>query len=142
MSIELDVICFGAFVLVMLIALRAKRSYNQKLRRGASSGFYDMDAARYGTTAAGSSLMERSVTDRKRPLAPSFSASSGSPGAPMPVPAGPLPAFDLEFAQKHRPQPAEPAPTSASSSPPLPPLEQPAPPMAGADRGTATDKPA
>ena len=71
--IELGVICFGAFVLVMLVAVRAKRSHDQKIRRAASPGFYDFDVAHYGN--AGSSLMEKSVEDSRRPLAPSFVAS-------------------------------------------------------------------
>jgi hypothetical protein len=129
-SIELAVICFAAFVLVILLALRARRSHNQQLRRGASSGFYDMDVARYGTTTAGSSLMEKSILERKRPLAPSFSASTKTGGQAMPIPAGPPPSFDLDAAQKSRPQPDGSAPAAPSNQPPaLPPLAQPLPPL-------------
>ena len=151
--IELGVICFGAFVLVMLVAVRAKRSHSQKIRRAASSGFYDFDVAHYGN--AGSSLMEKSVEDSRRPLAPSFVASgrgggggggkgngSQGPKEAMPIPSsfgvidrspvGPLPAFDSRPGGNQRPIPsaptARPAPASDPGNPPLPPLVQPPPP--------------
>jgi hypothetical protein len=76
MSVELWVICFGGLVLVLLVALHSKRAHNQKLRRAASAGFYDSDAARYASTGSASSLIEKSATERNRPLAPSFSASN------------------------------------------------------------------
>ena len=146
--IELGVICFGAFILVMLVAVRAKRSHDQKIRRAASSGFYDFDVAHYGN--AGSSMMEKSVVDSRRPLAPSFVASgAGStakgtgPKDPMPIPTsfgvidrspvGPLPAFEAQPGGNHRPIPGAPRipppPRSEPElSPPLPPLVQPPPP--------------
>jgi len=123
--IELGVICFGAFVLVMLLAVRAKRAHDQKLRRAASSGFYDFDVARYGTANAGSSLMEKSVEASSRPLAPSFTSAGrgtgekqrpAAPAAASPIPSSfgvidrslvtAVPAYDQNTAQKHRP-PAE-----------------------------------
>ena len=123
--IELGVICFGAFVLVMLLVIRAKRSHDQKLRRAASSGFYDFDVAHYGTAVAGSSLMEKSVEASSRPLAPSFTSAGRGTGEKQrpaaPAPASPIPssfgvidrslvtavpAYDQKTAEQHRP-PAE-----------------------------------
>jgi hypothetical protein len=79
MSIELGVILFGGLVLVLLIALRAKRAHDQKLRRAASAGFYDSDAARYATSGSASSLLEKTASQAKRPLAPSFNSSTPAP---------------------------------------------------------------
>ncbi len=145
--IELIVICFGAFVLVMLLVVRAKRSHDQKRRRASASGFYDFDAAHYGTE--GGSLMEKAVEDSRRPLAPSFAASNrGAGGAgkradpgrpptpapvsnPMPVPssfgvidrspAGPLPTLERNTGPRQGPVP---------STPKIPPPPPP-PPTAG-----------
>ena len=93
--IELGVICFGGFALVMLLVVRAKRAHDQKLRRAASAGFYDFDVAHYGTASAGSSLMEKSVEAGTRPLAPSFTSAGGrrtaSRGAVAPAPPAPIP---------------------------------------------------
>ena len=83
-SIELGVICFGGFVLVLLVVVRAKRSHDQKIRRAASAGFYDFDMAHYGT--AGGSLMEKAVAGNHRPLAPSFAASAAPWAAPRRAP--------------------------------------------------------
>ncbi len=154
MSIELGVICFSVFMVIMIIALRAKWAHDKKLRRAASSGFYDFDVARYGTPAAGD-LIEKSITERNQPLAPSFAASNrdavgtskaGKRGSkPVPVPSsfgdrspvGLPPAFDLETAQRNRPRADEPAdPTSEPGpdpAPPLPLLEQPPPPASDPD---------
>ncbi len=79
-SIELDIIGFAAFMLIMLLVVRAKRSHDRKLRQAASSGFYDFDVARYGTASAGSSLMEKAVEASSRPLAPSFVSSNRGAG--------------------------------------------------------------
>ena len=128
--IELGVICFGGFVVVMLLVIRAKRAHDQKIRRAASSGFYDFDVARYGTATAGSSLMEKSVEASSRPLAPSFTSAGRGAGekhrAATPAPASPIPssfgvidrslvtavpAYDQRTAEQHRP-PAERPPTA------------------------------
>lgn len=120
--IELGVICFGAFALIMLLIIRTKRAHDQKLRRAASAGFYDFDVAHYGTASAGSSLMEESVEAGARPLAPSFtSAGRGAdrkrgavaPTGPAPIPSSfgvidrslvtAVPAYDQETAERHRP---------------------------------------
>ena len=77
---ELGVICFGGFILVMLVVVRAKRAHDQKLRRAAGAGFYDFDVAHYGTASAGSSLMEKSVEAGSRPLAPSFTSAGRESG--------------------------------------------------------------
>ncbi|MGA3147190.1 MAG: hypothetical protein ABSF33_06910 [Acidimicrobiales bacterium] len=156
-SIELGVICFGGFVLVLLVVVRAKRSHDRKIRRAASAGFYDFDAAHYGP--AGGSSMEKAMEENRRPLAPSFSAAargagdtggrttSVGPKAPMPVPSsfgvidrspiGAPPAFDGKAAARERPlprtPPIPPPPGSESdpNDPPLPLLVQPPPPPSG-----------
>ena len=134
--IELGVICFGGFVIVMLLIIRAKRAHDQKIRRAASSGFYDFDVARYGTASAGSSLMEKSVEASSRPLAPSFTSAGRGPGEKQrpatPAPASPVPssfgvidrslvtavpAYDQRTAEQHRP-PAERPPAPAWSRTP------------------------
>jgi hypothetical protein len=144
-SVEFDVICFGACLLVLLAAVRLKRSHDQKIRRGASSGFYDLDMARYGS--AGGSLMEKAVEENRRPLAPSFTAAprvaggtakAAGRGAPMPVPSsfggtdrvplGPPPAFDQQKAGREHPVPPGPGPASDPPGAPLPLLVQPPPP--------------
>ena len=144
--IELGVICFGAFALIMLLVIRAKRAHDQKLRRAASAGFYDFDVAHYGTASAGSSLMEKSVEASTRPLAPSFtSADRGAdrkrgavaPAPPSPIPSSfgvidrslvtAVPAYDQHTAESHRPPeprpPAEPIDTGLPipSTPVIPP---------------------
>jgi hypothetical protein len=153
-SIELGVICFGGFTLVLLVAVRAKRSHDLKIRRAASSGFYDFNVAHYGT--AGGSLMEKAVEETRRPLAPSFAASARAAGgapegvgpkAPMPVPSsfgvidrspiGAPAAFDRRRAGREHPggsTPAIPPPPRSESDPtdpPLPLLVQPPPPPSG-----------
>ncbi len=146
-SIEFGLICFGALILVLLVAVRVKRSHDKKIRRAASSGFYDLDVARYGT---GGSLMEKAVEENRRPLAPSFAASARGAGAtaegpgprtPMPVPSsfggvdrapvGPPPAFDQKAAARERPAPSTPPPVSDPPESPLPLLAQPPPPGPG-----------
>jgi hypothetical protein len=147
--IELGVICFVAFMLVMLLVVRAKRSHDQKIRRAASSGFYDFDVAHYGTE--GGSLMEKAVDESRRPLAPSFAASgrgaekSGKrsgpgrppPSTPMPAanpmpvptsfgvidrsPAGPLPTFERNTGPRQMPLPSSAkVPPPPRSAPPAP----------------------
>jgi hypothetical protein len=165
-SLELGIIGFAVFMLLMLLVVRAKRHHDQKLRRAASSGFYDFDVAHYGTATAGSSLMEKAVEASSRPLAPSFTASSRGSGAketrpatatPIPVPSsfgvvdrspvGPLPTFDQDTARRQRPPvdggPRPPArPTDADSIDPglpipsSPPLPPPPPPEARPDSGS------
>jgi hypothetical protein len=127
-SIEVGLLGFAAFIVVVLVIVRMKRSHDQKIRRAASAGFYDFDVARFGT--ASSSLMENAVASSARPLAPSFVApgrAAGGKDAPvatprrtatpapatMPVPssfgvldrspAGPPSAFDLVEAAGRRP---------------------------------------
>jgi len=138
--IELGVIGFAVFALILLMALRAKRSHDQRRRRAAASGFYDFDVARYGTATAGSSLMEKAVDSANRPLAPSFTSASRSTGgkgrghvavAPIPVPSsfgavdrtpsGPLPAFDQDVAARNRPPGERADANSEATADPSPP---------------------
>ncbi len=129
---EIAIAAFIALMVLLIVAVRMKRSHDQRLRRAASSGFYDFDLARYGTASAGNSLMEKAVESASRPLAPSFISSGGAgkgkgkgkgrgkskgkgagPIATSPIPSsfgasdrssiGLLPAFDQETAVRHRP---------------------------------------
>jgi hypothetical protein len=140
--IELGIMAFIAVMVILLLAVRAKRSHDQKVRRAASSGFYDFDLAHYGTASAGSSLMEKAVESGSRPLAPSFSSATregkgnaAGRAAPATLPSsfatadrppiGPLPAFDQETAARHRPpgevRPGLPIPSTPSIPAPTPP---------------------
>ncbi len=123
---EIAIAAFVALMVLLIVALRVKHSHDQKIRRAASSGFYDFDLAHYGTPSAGNSLMEKAVESASRPLAPSFSSSGGAGKgkgkgkgkgaghiAKTPIPSsfgatdrssiGLLPAFDQETAVRHRP---------------------------------------
>jgi hypothetical protein len=123
---EIAIAAFIALMVLLIVAIRMKHSHDQRLRRAASSGFYDFDLARYGTASAGNSLMEKAVESASRPLAPSFISSGGTgkskskgkgkgagPIATGPIPSsfgasdrssiGLLPAFDQETAVRHRP---------------------------------------
>jgi hypothetical protein len=136
-SIEFWLLGFAGFMLVLVLVVRAKRSHDQKLRRAASSGFYDFDVAHYGADGAGSSLIEKAVASGARPLAPSFVSPQrgdgrkvGGAGAPatMPEPSsfgavdrsrtGPVPVFDQIAARDQRPPP--PVPVGGNSQLPIP----------------------
>ena len=125
-SIEAGLLGFVVFMVVLLLVIRMKRSHDQKIRRAASSGFYDFDVARFGT--AGSTLMENAVASSARPLAPSFVAPGRAAGrkeappataSPMAVPssfgvvdrspAAPVPAFDQVESVSRRPPSSRPA---------------------------------
>ena len=75
---EIAIAAFVALMVLLIVALRVKHSHDQKIRRAASSGFYDFDLAHYGTPSAGNSLMEKAVESASRPLAPTFSSSGGA----------------------------------------------------------------
>jgi len=118
---EIAIAAFIALMVLLIVALRLKHSHDQRIRRAASSGFYDFDLAHYGTPSAGSSLMEQAVESASRPLAPTFVSGGAGKGkgkgaghvATGPIPSsfgatdrssiGPLPAFDQETAVRHRP---------------------------------------
>jgi hypothetical protein len=121
---EIAIAAFIALMVLLIVAIRLKHSHDQRIRRAASSGFYDFDLAHYGTPSAGSSLMEKAVESASRPLAPTFISSGGAGKgkgngkgaghvATAPIPSsfgatdrssiGPLPAFDQETAVRHRP---------------------------------------
>jgi hypothetical protein len=121
---EIAIAAFIALMVLLIVAIRIKHSHDQRIRRAASSGFYDFDLAHYGTPSAGSSLMEKAVESASRPLAPTF-ISSGGEGkgkgkgkgaghiATAPIPSsfgatdrssiGYPPAFDQKTAVRHRP---------------------------------------
>jgi hypothetical protein len=123
---EITIAAFIALMVLLIVAVRVKHSHDQRMRRAASSGFYDFDLAHYGTPSAGNSLMEKAVESASRPLAPSFISSGGAGKgkangkgkeaghmATAPIPSsfgttdrssiGLLPAFDQETAVRHRP---------------------------------------
>ncbi len=136
-SIEVGLLGFAAFIVVLLLVIRMKRAHDQKMRRAASSGFYDFDVARFGT--AGSTLMENTVASSARPLAPSFVApgrsggrNEASPTTPPAMavpssfgvvdrsPASPVPAFDQVESVSHRPPSSHPAAATGQGGPHLP----------------------
>jgi hypothetical protein len=136
-SIEVGLLGLAAFMVVLLLVVRMKRSHDQKIRRAASSGFYDFDVARFGT--AGSTLMENAVASSARPLAPSFVApgraggrKEAPPATPSAMavpssfgvldrsPAGPVPAFDQVESVSRRPPTSRPAPATGQGGPHLP----------------------
>jgi hypothetical protein len=136
-SVEAGLLGFAAFMVVLLLVIRKKRSHDQKIRRAASSGFYDFDVARFGT--AGGTLMEKAVASSARPLAPSFVApgragdrTEAPPATPSPMaaqssfgvvdrsPAAPLPAFDQVESVGRRPPSSRPAPAAGQGDPHLP----------------------
>ena len=136
-SIEAGLVGFAVFMLVLLLVIRMKRSHDQKIRRAASSGFYDFDVALFGT--ASSTLMENAVASSARPLAPSFVAPGRAGGrkeappatsSPMAVPssfgvvdrspAGPVPTFDQVESLSRRPPSSRPTPATGQGGPHLP----------------------
>jgi hypothetical protein len=140
--IEGVLIGFAVVVSILLLLVRAKRAHNQRLRKAASTGFYDSDVAHYGHSASATAPLS---VPGIRSLAPTFVSSSRgnetkpktAPVAPLHVPSAfvdvdrsvvdPLPEFDRPKGPQHRPQPPPPPPPPPSTSS-LPLLEQPPPP--------------
>ena len=121
--------CLAAFAVVVLAALlvlRARRDRNLKLRKAASEGYYDPDAARFGGAGIASEPVKPVVDPTIHSLAPTFAAPVQTPSrgdkrakgavpastAPRSVPSFPLdeegqplgvPAFDPIAAFNSRP---------------------------------------
>jgi hypothetical protein len=72
-GIEMIVVGAAVFLAIALLAYRAKFSRDQRLRRGASSGYHQRDLARYTPSGMGQPEDE-AVDPRARPLAPTFVA--------------------------------------------------------------------
>ncbi len=119
---------------LVLLTVKAKRARDQRRRKAASTGYHDFDVARYGVSAAGTSLIDATLTNAPPTLAPTFVAGQRSGrhlsrrrrerqvepqlGAVV-VAAGPLPAFDADEALRLRP-PSAPAQTPLPATTPLP----------------------
>jgi len=154
--VEFGLVAVALVLFIALLALRAVRARNQKLRRAASSGYYDPDVARYGygTPAVPS---EPPIDLDGIPLAPTFVApgqgratkqrvSAAPASRPSPAsfgsmslaPPRPVPIFDQASVIKARPvsdttRPVSSGPPTPPPPPPpggssLPPLVQPPPP--------------
>ncbi len=70
--IEFILLGAAAVLLIVLLAVKVRRSQSQKKWKAASTGFHDFDVERYGHSAVGKSLIDTSVNPGARPLAPSF----------------------------------------------------------------------
>jgi hypothetical protein len=138
--LELGAILVVALIFVALLLVRAKQHRDQRVRKAASEGYFDLDVARYVHAPIPDPPAAESTGGPDRPLAPSFvaptrakvakrgapvpparpvsafgaKAEAGAPPTPLPVPA-----FDQAAAVSARP----PASTTAvpPTSPPLPP---------------------
>jgi hypothetical protein len=127
-SIEICLAVFAVVVLAALLVLRARRDRSLKIRRAASEGYYDPDAARFGGGGTAPEPVRPVVDPYFQSLAPTFvapgqmkSSSRGGKKAkgtapastsPRPVPSFPLdgeglprgvPAFDAVSAFNSRP---------------------------------------
>ncbi len=134
---QIELVVLGVVVLlaVLLIAVRATRSRRQKLRKAASTGYFDLDVARYGPDAVpGPEDVPAGQADQ--PLAPTFTAPRGRRNAPTgsgrvdptPGPTGPL------DATRRSTDPIPPFMPRAPSGPAgaAPPTDPPAPPATSA----------
>ncbi len=149
-TIEVALIVAAVALLVALLLVKAKRERDQKVRKAASQGYYDPDAARYGHGSVAPPPGDAPVDAAHLPLAPSFVAPGREakrrepatvPPAPRPVPSSlrtltaeppqPVPAFDPAEAASSRltgpvgaaivaPPPPEPPPPPVASRPPPP----------------------
>jgi hypothetical protein len=142
--LELGAVVLVVILFAALLLVRAKQRRDQKMRKGASEGYYDPDVARFVRGPASSAPTEVAPDDADRALAPTFVApvrhKAAKRGAPVPPPARPLttafgpgdpvpprpvPAFDQAVAVSNRPvaspSPAPPATAPADPLPPPPP---------------------
>ena len=143
MTAELGLIVLAAALVVGLLLIRARREHDLKIRKAASVGYFDPDAARYGHSSATPGLTQEPADTADRSLAPTFVAptraktrkqGASAPPAPRPVPSafgsfsseppGPVPAFDPVAAMGARPAASAGASAGvgpAASPPPPPP---------------------
>lgn len=136
---ESVLIGFAVVMFILLLLVRARRAHNLKLRRAASTGFYDFDVAHYGYSTSGSSPPGTPSAPSDLPLAPTFASSArgdetkprAAPVAPLPVPTsfaegdrpliGPLPEFDRHTGAPQSPKQNRPVATTSGGSRPEPP---------------------
>ena len=94
-DLEIGLVGVAALLLITLLAIRSKRTRDQVRRKGASVGYYDPDAARYGPGSGDGSPIGPSGDQRGLALAPSFVApvrgarARGSTSATPPTPRVP-----------------------------------------------------
>jgi len=161
---EVVAVAAAAVLLVILLLIKVKRGHDQKIRKAASAGYYDPDAARYGQGPVAPPAEGTAVDTAHLPLAPSFVAPGRATGtkrrtaaapSPRPVPSslgtlttGPpraVPAFDPVGALGARPAAGGgPAPTAATPPPstPAPPrLDQPPPDSTPTDGRSSPGEP-
>ena len=96
LSIELILVAVVVAIMVALLAVRVKRSHGRKIRMASSEGYFDRDVARYAPGTVGTSLVEKSLTDGRQALSPSFVSpkSTGSrKSGPKPAHARAAPPF-------------------------------------------------
>ncbi len=145
-TIEVALIAVAVALLVALLLAKAKRERDQKVRKAASQGYYDPDAARYGQGSVAPPPGEAPTDPTHLPLAPSFVAPGRDakrreparvPPSPRPVPSSlrtltaeppqSVPVFDPAEAISTRPAggtgtlpPPPPPPMRPLSNPPPP----------------------
>ncbi len=154
--VELGLATVAVVLFLVLLAVRAKRDHDQRIRKASSVGYYDPDAARYLGSPLAPDPAGTVGHAAPVPLAPTFVAPGrtrptrrGSPKTvtPQPVPAsfgavpnqppGPVPAFDPAEAVRARPMTAAAPATAMPALPSPPPPGIPMPP--GWDRPPPPD---
>jgi hypothetical protein len=139
--IESGLVALAVVLLIALLVVRSKRARDQKLRKAASTGYYDPDVARYGYGSPAVPA-EPPIDFDGIPLAPTFlapgrgKATKRSVSEPRPAPAfgtmilappRPVPAFDQASVIGGRPVSDGASPVSDGAPPPPPPPPSPAP---------------
>ncbi len=145
-SLELIMAAVIIVLAVLLWAVRTKRTRDQRRRKATSSGYYNLDAARFGVaTRSGPTGDTTNHATGSPALAPSFVApghrqsgrttvknlATSPPARPAPIPS--FAAFDLADAESEPLPPFDPAvpayrgPVRAGSAPPPPPPLPPSP---------------
>jgi len=151
-SAEVAVVVAVVVLFAALLLVKAKRGHDQKIRKAASVGYFDPDAARYGPGSVPPPAGDNAEDAAHLPLAPSFVApgrgtgthradlSAPSPqavpssfGALITEPPRAVPAFDPVEAVRARPVSAGGSlPTTGNWPPPPPPVptgfDDPSPP--------------
>ena len=104
--IEICLAAFAVLVLAALLVLRARRDRDLKIRKAASEGYYDPDAARFGGGGIAAEAVAPVVDPSVHSLAPTFVApgpmkpSRGAKKTRGTVPAStsprPVPSFPLD----------------------------------------------
>jgi hypothetical protein len=133
--LELGVVVVVVVLFAALLLVRAKQARDQRMRKGASEGYFDPDVAHYVHGPVPDARAEAPVDDPGRSLAPTFVAPTRNKaprrGAPVPPPPRPVTAaFGAGTALPPRPVPAfdpaaavssRPGSVHSPSAPPAPP---------------------